>query len=117
MTTEEILKEMKPLTLELDYAEEIEAREAAATEQRASGPADADEFTLTETEEAAEHRTKKEQILSLYESGTRDIAEIGPQGEGAAGRGRRQTSTARRRSRFSRSTSRARATSRRSCGR
>jgi hypothetical protein len=76
MTTEEILKEMGPLALELDYTEELGAREA--TERRASGPAgaDADEFTLTEAEETAEHRTKKEQILSLYESGTRDIAEI-----------------------------------------
>ncbi|MDQ3744839.1 MAG: hypothetical protein M3444_10685 [Acidobacteriota bacterium] len=74
MTTEEILKEMQPLALELDYAEELEsAREVAATEQRADeASASADEFALTETE----HRTKKEQILSLYESGTRDIAEI-----------------------------------------
>jgi hypothetical protein len=74
MTTEEILKEMQPLALELDYAEEIEAaREEAATEQRAEeASGSADEFALTETE----HRTKKEQILSLYESGTRDIAEI-----------------------------------------
>lgn len=77
MTTEEILKEMGPLALELDYAEELEsARAGAANERRASETADADEFTLTETEETAEHRTKKEQILSLYESGTRDIAEI-----------------------------------------
>src|ERR1043165_958630 len=74
MTTEEILKEMQPLALELDYAEELEAaREVGATEQRADeASASADEFALTETE----HRTKKEQILSLYESGTRDIAEI-----------------------------------------
>jgi hypothetical protein len=74
MTTEEILKEMQPLALELDYAEELEAaREVAATEQRADETSgSADEFALTETE----HRTKKEQILSLYESGTRDIAEI-----------------------------------------
>ena len=78
MTTEEILKEMGPLALELDYAEELEARADAATGRRAgeAASADADEFTLTETEEAAEHRTKKGQILSLYESGTRDIAEI-----------------------------------------
>jgi hypothetical protein len=78
MTTEEILKEMQPLALELDYAEELEAaREEAATGQRADeASAGADEFALTETEESAEHRTKKEQILSLYESGTRDIAEI-----------------------------------------
>src|SRR5919198_4863438 len=67
MTTEEILKEMQPLALELDYAGEFES---AGAERRA------DESTLTETEESAEQRTKKEQILSLYEAGTRDIAEI-----------------------------------------
>jgi hypothetical protein len=76
MTTEEILKEMEPLALELDYAEELESRADAANERRAGEAADADEFTLTESEETAEHRTKKEQILSLYDSGTRDIAEI-----------------------------------------
>src|SRR5918912_2806545 len=71
MTTEEILKEMQPLALELDYAGEFEsARDAAGAERRAG------ESTVTEAEESAEHRTKKEQILSLYEQGTRDIAEI-----------------------------------------
>jgi hypothetical protein len=71
MTTEEILQEMKPLALELDYAEEAGGgRELAATERRA------DESALAETEETAERHTKKEQILSLYETGTRDIAEI-----------------------------------------
>src|SRR5215210_4642391 len=59
MTTEEMIGEMKPLTLELDYAEEAEAREAAQAE-------------TTE----AEQRTKKEQIVSLFEAGTKDIAEI-----------------------------------------
>src|SRR5437588_10576142 len=69
MTTEELIKEMQPLALELDYAEETEAaRAAAAVEHRAD--------ELTGTEESAEHHTKKEQILSLYERGTRDIAEI-----------------------------------------
>lgn len=62
MTTEEILEEMKPLTLELDYAEEAVGREAA---QEAG-------FEL----EPAEQRTKKEQIVALFESGTKDIAEI-----------------------------------------
>jgi len=66
MTTEELIKEMQPLALELDYAEETEA----SVERRA------DQSAITETEESAEHRTKKEQILSLYEQGTRDIAEI-----------------------------------------
>src|SRR5207237_6117503 len=69
MTTEELIKEMQPLALELDYAEETEAaRDAAAVEHKRD--------ELTETEESAERHTKKEQILSLYERGTRDIAEI-----------------------------------------
>jgi hypothetical protein len=63
MTTEELIQETRPLSLfELEYADE--AREAAAAEQDAAA------------EESAEHRSKKEQILSLYESGTTDIAEI-----------------------------------------
>ena len=59
MMTEEMIEEMKPLTLELDYAEEAEVRGAAQTE-------------TTEVEQ----RTKKEQIVSLFTSGTKDIAEI-----------------------------------------
>lgn len=63
MTTEELIEEMKPLTLELDYADEaaerIEAAQAGATEV-----------------EPAEQRSKKEQIVSLFESGVKDIAEI-----------------------------------------
>ena len=62
MTTEEILEEMKPLTLELDYADEALERERVEAAQ-------------AETVEA-EQRTKKEQIVSLFESGTKDIAEI-----------------------------------------
>ena len=62
MTTEEILEEMKPLTLELDYADEALERERVEAAQ-------------AETVEA-EQRTKKEQIVSLYEAGTKDIAEI-----------------------------------------
>jgi hypothetical protein len=62
MTTEEMIEEMRPLTLELDYAEEAEAREAAQTEAAEVEP--------------SEQRTKKEQIVSLFESGTKDIAEI-----------------------------------------
>jgi hypothetical protein len=65
MTTEEILEEMKPLTLELDYADEALERERVEAAQ-------AETFEL----EPAEQRTKKEQIVSLFESGTRDIAEI-----------------------------------------
>src|SRR5689334_2233560 len=65
MTTEEMLEEMKPLTLELDYADEALEREHIEAAQA----------EVTEIE-PAEQRTKKEQIVSLYESGTKDIAEI-----------------------------------------
>jgi hypothetical protein len=64
MTTEEMIEERRPLTLELEYAEE------------ATGLAGEDAAINTETEEAFEQRTKKEQIISLFESGTKDIAEI-----------------------------------------
>src|ERR1700754_1924290 len=70
MTTEELIEEMRPLSLELEYAEE--AREGATA---ASGRA-AEESARVETEDAAEHHTKKELILGLYEQGTTDIAEI-----------------------------------------
>ena len=65
MTTEEILEEMKPLTLELDYADEALERERIEAAQ-----------LETVEVEPAEQRTKKEQIVSLYQSGTKDIAEI-----------------------------------------
>ena len=65
MTTEEILEEMKPLTLELDYADEALERERVEAAQAETTEA-----------EPAEQRTKKEQIVSLFTSGTRDIAEI-----------------------------------------
>ncbi|HYH86515.1 MAG TPA: hypothetical protein VEX60_13770 [Pyrinomonadaceae bacterium] len=69
MTTEEMIKEMKPLALELDYADAPKAaRKAAAVERTAGNAANA--------EEAFELKTKKEQILSLYEQGTTDIADI-----------------------------------------
>jgi hypothetical protein len=64
MTTEEIIQETRPLSFELEYADEARAQEAAAQ------PAEA------ETQEAAEHRSKKEQILALFAGGTSDIAEI-----------------------------------------
>jgi hypothetical protein len=68
MTTEELIEEMRPLSLELEYADE--AREATApTTARVADDA-------TQTEDAAEHHTKKELILGLYEQGTTDIAEI-----------------------------------------
>src|ERR1044071_8941695 len=69
MTTEELIEEMRPLSLELEYAEE--ARESSTAAGRV-----ADEATRVETEDAAEHHTKKELILGLYEQGTTDIAEI-----------------------------------------
>jgi hypothetical protein len=65
MTTEEILAEMKPLTLELDYADEALERERVEAAQ-----------LETIEVEPFEQRTKKEQIVSLFESGTKDIAEI-----------------------------------------
>ena len=60
MTSEELIQEMQPISLELEYADE---RSAAVGHE-------------TEAEEAVEHRSKKEQILELYEAGTGDIAEI-----------------------------------------
>lgn len=67
MTTEELIEEMRPLSLELEYAEE--ARDSSTTTERVADDA-------TQTEDAAEHHTKKELILGLYEQGTTDIAEI-----------------------------------------
>jgi hypothetical protein len=69
MTTEELIEEMRPLSLELEYAEE--SREATTSTERV-----ADEAAQVETDESAEHHTKKELILGLYEQGTTDIAEI-----------------------------------------
>jgi hypothetical protein len=64
MMTQQLLEEMKPLALELDYADEPQA--PARPEQ-----------TEEQTAEAAEAtRSKKEQILALYESGISDIAQI-----------------------------------------
>ena len=58
MTTEELIEEMRPLSLELEYADEV--REATASTERV-----ADEAAQVETEEQAEHHTKKELILGL----------------------------------------------------
>ncbi|MDQ3754907.1 MAG: hypothetical protein M3371_09265 [Acidobacteriota bacterium] len=65
MLTEELIQE-RPLTFELDYADEAVtnvdfAREAEAVEQE---------------KETTEARSKKAQILALYENGTKDIAQI-----------------------------------------
>ena len=61
MTTEELIQETQPLSFELEYAEETPSRGVAG------GAA---------SEESVEHRSKKEQILDLYEAGTTDIADI-----------------------------------------
>ncbi|MGH9902880.1 MAG: hypothetical protein ACRD68_13815 [Pyrinomonadaceae bacterium] len=63
MFTEELIQEQsQPLSFELDYTEEAETRPAAV---ETGG-----------REETAEARSKKEQILALYENGTTDVAEI-----------------------------------------
>lgn len=69
MTTEEMIKEMQPLTLELEYADEPQATRNAATFELPTDEA-------AHIEETFDSRTKKEQILSLYEQGTTDIADI-----------------------------------------
>ncbi len=60
MMTQELLEEMKPLSLELEYADEAEASKRES------------EASRTETET----RSKKDQIVALYESGVTDIAQI-----------------------------------------
>ena len=61
MMTEEMIEMARPLTLELEYADETRAR---TTEQPRE-----DETTI-------EPRSKKEQIIALYESGVTDVAQI-----------------------------------------
>ena len=68
MTTEELIQE-GPLTFELEYADATQEEEAAA------GVAAGRETEETVREDHVSH-TKKEQILSLYEAGTTDIAQI-----------------------------------------
>jgi len=65
MTTEELIQETQPLSFELEYADETPANGVKV--ERAGGAG---------TEEAVENRSKKEQILDLYEAGTTDIADI-----------------------------------------
>jgi hypothetical protein len=64
MMTEEMIQETKPLNLELEYAEE-------QTSSAGRAPQREDEAHTSE-----EQRSKKEQIINLYESGTTDIAQI-----------------------------------------
>ena len=61
MMTEELIEMTRPLSLELDYADE--AQERVEEQPRVD-------------EQAEEHRSKKEQIIALYESGVTDIAQI-----------------------------------------
>ncbi|MBD0325050.1 MAG: hypothetical protein ICV68_01385 [Pyrinomonadaceae bacterium] len=65
MMTQQLLEEMKPLALELDYADEPTAT--------AARPGQTEDAAAAEAEET---RSKKEQILALYESGISDIAQI-----------------------------------------
>jgi hypothetical protein len=62
MTTEEMIEQMKPLTMELEYASEPKE----GTGEREVAP----------PEQEAKPRSKKEQILALYESGVTDVAQI-----------------------------------------
>lgn len=65
MTTEEMIEQhARPLAMELDYAEDPQ-------QQRLIEERPGDATTTTE-----EPRSKKEQIIALYESGVTDIAQI-----------------------------------------
>ncbi|MCA1568006.1 MAG: hypothetical protein LC803_20660 [Acidobacteria bacterium] len=68
MTTEELIQE-QPLTFELEYAD-------ATREAVAAGVVEREAEQTERVEHDAESRTKKEQILALYEAGTTDIAQI-----------------------------------------
>ena len=61
MMTEELIEMTRPLALELDYAGEAQTR---VKEQP------------REDETSVEPRSKKEQIIALYESGVTDVAQI-----------------------------------------
>ena len=64
MTTEEMIEQhARPLTMELDFADEPQTRAVPAE------PGDADVNT-------EEPRSKKEQIIAYYQSGVTDIAQI-----------------------------------------
>ena len=68
MTTEELIQE-QPLTFEIEYAD-------APRETGATGVVEREAEETERIEHDAESRTKKEQILALYEAGTTDIAQI-----------------------------------------
>jgi hypothetical protein len=64
MTTEEMIEQMRPLTIEIEYASEPAEKGSAAR-------------TLPGVvEPEAKPRSKKEQIIALYESGVTDVAQI-----------------------------------------
>jgi len=70
MTTQELVTEqqiLEPLSLEIEYA-----AESGAVERRGEDSTS----TTTTTREDGLPRSKKEQIIALYEGGTTDIAEI-----------------------------------------
>jgi hypothetical protein len=62
MMTEEMIEQMKPLTIEIEYASEPEKANAGRTDEA--------------VDQEARPRSKKEQIIALYESGVTDIAQI-----------------------------------------
>jgi hypothetical protein len=68
MFTEELIQE-KPLAFELEYAGE--ARDAVAAPAVREG-----DETGAQQHESEEQRTKKDQIISLFERGTTDLAQI-----------------------------------------
>ena len=61
MMTQGLIEEMKPIALELDYADEAQS----GKKERAR-----------ESVHESERQTKKDQIIALYESGVTDIAQI-----------------------------------------
>jgi hypothetical protein len=67
MFTEELIQE-QPLTFELEYAEE--------TREAVDAPAAREGEEAARQHESEEHRTKKEQIISIFERGTTDLAQI-----------------------------------------
>ncbi|MBA3806453.1 MAG: hypothetical protein H0X14_12165 [Acidobacteria bacterium] len=69
MTTEELIQETsQPLRFELEYADETRVHDVAAVQTPTDDGA--------ATDDAIEQHSKKEQILSLYATGTHDVADI-----------------------------------------
>ncbi len=59
--TQGLIEEMRPVALELDYADEAQVAEKERT---------------SESVHERERHTKKDQIIALYESGVTDVAQI-----------------------------------------